>query len=71
SERARRGAAEEAANAALGGARDPASGVGPDELCSAGRGRSPLLTPDWTRYRDRLAALRAMGEAGFRALVGV
>jgi len=37
-----------------------------------GEGAQPELTaPDWTRYRDRLAALRAMGEAGFRALVGV
>ncbi len=30
-----------------------------------------LAWKDWTRYRDRLAALRAMGEAGFRALVGM
>jgi homoserine kinase type II len=26
---------------------------------------------DWTRYRDRLAALRAMGERGFDELVGI
>jgi homoserine kinase type II len=29
-----------------------------------------LAWKDWTRYRDRLRALRAMGEEGFRALVG-
>lgn len=29
-----------------------------------------LVRKDWRRYRDRLVALRAMGEAGFRALVG-
>ena len=29
-----------------------------------------LAWKDWTRYRDRLAALRAMGEGGFRDLVG-
>jgi homoserine kinase type II len=29
-----------------------------------------LAWKDWTRYRDRLVALRAMGEAGFRELVG-
>ncbi len=28
-----------------------------------------LAWKDWTRYRDRLAALRAMGEEGFRTLV--
>jgi homoserine kinase type II len=30
-----------------------------------------LVRKDWRRYRDRLAALRAMGEDGFRALVGL
>jgi homoserine kinase type II len=30
-----------------------------------------LAWKDWTRYRDRLAALAAMGEAGFRHLVGL
>lgn len=30
-----------------------------------------LVRKDWRRYRDRLAALRAMGEGGFRALAGV
>ncbi|HET9597526.1 MAG TPA: homoserine kinase [Anaeromyxobacteraceae bacterium] len=30
-----------------------------------------LAWKDWTRYRDRLAALSAMGEAGFAALVGL
>ncbi len=30
-----------------------------------------LAWKDWTRYRDRLAALRAMGERGFGALLGV
>jgi homoserine kinase type II len=30
-----------------------------------------LAWKDWTRYRDRLSALRRMGEAGFRELVGV
>lgn len=29
-----------------------------------------LAWKDWTRYRDRLAALRAMGGGGFRRLVG-
>jgi homoserine kinase type II len=29
-----------------------------------------LAWKDWTRYRDRLLALRAMGEHGFRELVG-
>jgi len=29
-----------------------------------------LAWKDWTRYRDRLAALRTMGEDAFRALVG-
>jgi len=29
-----------------------------------------LAWKDWTRYRDRLAALRVMGEEGFRELVG-
>jgi homoserine kinase type II len=29
-----------------------------------------LAWKDWTRYRDRLAALRAMGERGFRELLG-
>jgi homoserine kinase type II len=30
-----------------------------------------LAWKDWTRYRDRLAALGAMGEQAFRALVGI
>lgn len=30
-----------------------------------------LAWKDWTRYRDRLAALRRMGEAGFRDMLGV
>jgi homoserine kinase type II len=30
-----------------------------------------LAWKDWTRYRDRLAALDAMGESAFRALVGL
>ena len=30
-----------------------------------------LAWKDWTRYRDRLAALSAMGEAGFRSLAGI
>jgi homoserine kinase type II len=30
-----------------------------------------LAWKDWTRYRDRLAALRDMGERRFRELVGV
>jgi len=30
-----------------------------------------LAWKDWTRYRDRLAALRAMGERGFRDIVGI
>lgn len=29
-----------------------------------------LVRKDWRRYRDRLVALRDLGEAGFRALVG-
>ncbi|HEX9308968.1 MAG TPA: homoserine kinase [Anaeromyxobacter sp.] len=36
----------------------------------AGLGADRLVRKDWRRYRDRLAALRAMGEGGFRALVG-
>jgi homoserine kinase type II len=34
-------------------------------------GADRLAWKDWTRYRDRLRALREMGEARFRALVGV
>jgi homoserine kinase type II len=34
-------------------------------------GADRLAWKDWRRYRDRLAALRAMGEAGFRALLGI
>jgi homoserine kinase type II len=30
-----------------------------------------LVRKDWRRYRDRLAALREMGEGGFRALAGI
>lgn len=30
-----------------------------------------LAWKDWTRYRDRLAALRALGEPAFRALLGL
>jgi homoserine kinase type II len=33
-------------------------------------GEDRLARKDWSRYRDRLAALRALGEAGFRALLG-
>ena len=33
-------------------------------------GADRLAWKDWTRYRDRLAALRDMGEVRFRALVG-
>ena len=34
-------------------------------------GADRLAWKDWTRYRDRLKALREMGEPAFRALVGV
>jgi homoserine kinase type II len=34
-------------------------------------GADRLAWKDWTRYRDRLRTLREMGEARFRALVGV
>jgi homoserine kinase type II len=34
-------------------------------------GADRLAWKDWTRYRDRLKALREMGEARFRALLGV
>ena len=34
-------------------------------------GADRLVRKDWRRYRDRLAALRAMREDGFRALVGI
>jgi homoserine kinase type II len=34
-------------------------------------GADRLAWKDWRRYRDRLAALRAMGERGFRELLGV
>ncbi len=29
-----------------------------------------LVKKDWRRYRDRLSRLRALGEDGFRALLG-
>jgi homoserine kinase type II len=34
-------------------------------------GRDRMPRKDWRPFRDRLLALRAMGEAGFRALVGL
>jgi homoserine kinase type II len=34
-------------------------------------GADRLAWKDWTRYRDRLVALREMGEAGFRSLLGL
>jgi len=34
-------------------------------------GADRLVRKDWRRYRDRLAALAAMGEDGFAALVGL
>ncbi len=34
-------------------------------------GADRLAWKDWRRYRDRLAALREMGERGFRDLVGL
>jgi homoserine kinase type II len=37
----------------------------------AALGPDRLVKKDWRRYRDRLAALEAMGEAGFRALLRV
>lgn len=37
----------------------------------AGLGADRLAWKDWKRYRDRLVALRAMGEAGYRELVGL
>ncbi|ACL66806.1 Homoserine kinase [Anaeromyxobacter dehalogenans 2CP-1] len=37
----------------------------------AALGADRLAWKDWRRYRDRLAALRDMGEGGFRALLGV
>jgi homoserine kinase type II len=37
----------------------------------ASLGADRLAWKDWTRYRDRLASLRRLGEAGFRDLVGV
>ena len=36
----------------------------------AGSGALPPAGKDWREYRDRLAQLRAMGEAGFRSLLG-
>ncbi len=36
----------------------------------AGLGADRLVKKDWRRQRDRLVALRGMGEAGFRALAG-
>ena len=37
----------------------------------AARGADRLAWKDWTRYRDRLAALRKLGDDGFRDLVGL
>jgi len=37
----------------------------------AGLAADRLVKKDWRRYRDRLAALVEMGEAGFRELVGL
>ncbi len=37
----------------------------------AALGPDRLARKDWRRYRDRLAALRQMGDAGFRALLGI
>ncbi len=37
----------------------------------AGVGAERLAWKDWRRYRDRLVALREMGERGYRALLGV
>jgi len=37
----------------------------------AGLGSDRLAWKDWRRYRDRLAALRELGEPGFRALTGL
>jgi homoserine kinase type II len=34
-------------------------------------GAERLVRKDWRRYRDRLSALVEMGEAGFRALIGL
>jgi homoserine kinase type II len=34
-------------------------------------GADRLAWKDWTRYRDRLAVLRRLGEAGFRDLLGI
>ena len=34
-------------------------------------GADRLAWKDWRRYRDRLLALREMGERGFRALLGL
>jgi homoserine kinase type II len=37
----------------------------------AALGEERLARKDWRRYRDRLAALAEMGEAGFRRMVGL
>jgi homoserine kinase type II len=37
----------------------------------AALGAERLVKKDWRRFRDRLVALRALGEEGFRALVGL
>jgi homoserine kinase type II len=37
----------------------------------AALGADRLVRKDWRRYRDRLVALEAMGEGGFRELVGI
>jgi homoserine kinase type II len=37
----------------------------------AALGAERLVKKDWRRFRDRLVALRELGEAGFRALVGL
>jgi homoserine kinase type II len=34
-------------------------------------GADRLAWKDWRRYRDRLLALRAMGDAGYRAMLGL
>jgi homoserine kinase type II len=34
-------------------------------------GADRLAWKDWRRYRDRLLALREMGEQGFRTLLGL
>lgn len=55
--------------ARYGALRFTASRIHAFHLADLGADR--LHWKDWRRYRDRLAALRAMGEGGFRALVGL